>query len=375
MAVLYAVGKRLVEADELLEASITGKLDAFAAERSANPEAVLELSAGPVIGTELFSALTLPGGTTTPWNPIGIGKPLSIELQYVYTGDCPMNWFSKTDMLLTSAIKARHIFAEAPRAINLLKDGVEHHTGYDTIHATEAGSVLLYHTPSLTERSLVLTVEMVNDAFPDKPFEQVSGALGGAASIPMFASASLYLLAGAALTKLVGSIGEAIFDGSPFFRESEKILLDLPGTTDTITGQLVLTPDDRKDELGAKYEPNKDGMLVSASTGQKYNGDVPYVTVTLDGGERPEYKDFETTAASMELLGRFFHVGKTRPQPIDQIVEGLKLVNDVKYRKDADEQKEIMGKHPQGSDEYKKAKALYDAYVKLIQNEEFKPKS
>lgn len=375
MSMLYGFGKTLVEADELHELKTSGRLQPFLTAARKSKSARLPVRCGVVETEGLMRTLTTAAGTRAAWTPIGIGKPLSIEIQHIYTGDFRGFW-SARDLLCTSAMKPLDSFKAAPRAMNLLRKAAKKFQHIESPSAVEDGTVLVHHTPALTDGRLVLTVEMIADSFSQETFDTFSQALSSAAGIPVFASASAYMLAGSVVLKLLGELGEAIFDGSSFFQSSEVINFGRPPYTDQIAGQAVLINDQFKEEFQTQYDVREDGVLIGKAGRKPYDGPVPYVTLTLDGADVPQYKGFATTQATAELLSRFYHAGEKRPQAADTLLTAMKLYNDYDYRSKADEQAAFMKKNGKpDSEEYMRAKVLYDAYVKLIQEAAFKPKN
>lgn len=72
-----------------------------------------------------------PYDVTTDFEPVGIGKPLTIEIRHIYTGQYPKTRsFGRggqrrnQGMLVTSAMKSIATFDAAPRAVNFLTKNV-----------------------------------------------------------------------------------------------------------------------------------------------------------------------------------------------------------------------------------------------------------
>lgn len=109
MGVLYSVGNALVEPLELAERAAAGPLIDFAeaARRGASVE--IQLSTGRVNTAELREARSDPLG----FEPIGMNKPLAVELLAAWSGDAPgrslidrVTGRGKPDLLVVSAAKA-----------------------------------------------------------------------------------------------------------------------------------------------------------------------------------------------------------------------------------------------------------------------------
>lgn len=310
----------------------------------------------------------------TPFEPLGIGKPLAVEIAYVYTGTLPGN--SRSDMLLASAVKRLPVFDAAPRAINALLKSVPSMTRVDALPAVTSGTPLVYYTPGLTDHGLTVTLEMVFDRFPEETFERIGSVLGTAAGIPVFAPASAYLMAGSLVLKVVAKIAERVLDGSPDFAETLSIDMNRPGLRDTRPGYVLLTNSPQLEsqiERGELIFRPRDGLVVKATI-TPYTGPVPYIVLSLDGHERPDYAEFAPTMASAAVLDRFLHTGD-RPRSADVLIEGLKAYNDIHYADKAESLARQLGRMTDpGSAEFKRVKSLFDAYVKNIGDERLRPK-
>jgi hypothetical protein len=185
MPVYHVVGDALVSDAELIEKKTLGTLDKF----NAKETATLEYSTG--LTTLDNMATTVPvletAGEFADFVPIGLGKPLIIEIRNVYTG---RETKKKKDLLVTSAIKNIASFNASPRAINFLKKDVSPHSNVTTPAATEQGTPLLFYSPALVQESSVFTVEFGFDEFPNEAFETVGGTFQKASGIPIFAVAN-----------------------------------------------------------------------------------------------------------------------------------------------------------------------------------------
>lgn len=363
MPQFYGYGDRLISEAAVLAASDTD-LRELAARR---PSGTLRLARG---GSE--SA----GASAAIASPIGIGKPLSVEITYVYTGVLSKKGWDKPDMLLASSVKRLPLYDAAPRAIQALLQSLPENHGMGSLPANVPGTPLVFHSPSLTDRGVTVTIEMVFDRFPSEAFDQVGNMLATAAGIPVFAPASAYLMAGSVIVKLVSKVAEAIVDGRPTFLQNLNINVDRPLYEDTSPGLILLTPaGGLADGLAAgRYTVNVERGLIDTA-GQAYGGPDPYVVVGLDGSPRPDYSNFTPTMATASILDRFLHAGEGRPTTTGLIVDALKAYNDVQYRLLADSaRKRLAGIAEPDGPEAKQLKTLIDAYIKNIGNEDLRPK-
>ncbi len=371
MPQLYIYGDRAL-CEESLIASTDSELRALAKD---TPPIVRATSFAQV---ESFrGSSTEDGGTDgaqTP-SPIGIGRPLSIEIGYVYTGMLTAR--GRPDMMIASSVKRLPIYDAAPRAVQALLEDLPKQHGFASLPANLPGTPLVYHTPSLTDRGITVTVEMVFDRFPAEAFDQVGNMLANAAGIPVFAPATAYLTAGSVIVKLISKIAEKVIDGSASFSENLNINVDRPLYEDTSPGMILLTPSHQLASMVEKETLKADlehGLLTAG--GHPYDGQDPYMILTLDGSDRPDYKDFAPTMASAALLDRFLHTGENRPTPTGLVLEALQAYNDIHYRGRADAIKKRLDALPdQSSEEAVRLKKLLDAYIKNIDNDLLKPAS
>lgn len=313
-------------------------------------------------------------GDEVPFTPVGIGKPLTIEVQKIYRGSHGAGGFGsgKRDLLCVSATRSTSSFNKAPRAINLLDENFDPAKRSHRIHASKDGTTLLYHTPSVTEPSQVITFEMTIDRFPKEGIKQLADAISSASQLPVFASASLFMMTGSSVIKLLGSIAERIFDGSPFFVGSHDIRFGVPPYSNNTAGQYVLVNDDDEDAFMG-YQIHQNGTLVQAASGEPYEGDKPYVSITLDGAPRTDLKDFQAAEASAELLGRFYGTGSDAGTPSDDLLAAVKLLNDSKLRQKADQlRREIDSLNDPADPQTEKLQQLLDATLKRITDPAFK---
>ena len=373
----YAYGNALLTAEEVFDPSVFDPLQGFfdALEGGGRPD-----------------SLGLPGGALTPDNavknnrfgdeiipfaPVGPGKPLTLMISEVYTGRFPKgSLFKRTeDMLVTSAVKNSVMPDAKPRALNMLKQEVAQKTR-PTPAATEKGGPLIFYSPALLDVSLTLDLTMAFDTFDQQVFDQIAGALAEIAGVPLFATQSFYLIAGGMIMKLVGRLGEVIFDSSPEFNSSDVLNISLPGRPPLPAGYLLITSENlgpAEDEFRRKHHVDANGTLVDAN-GERYRGEVPYMIVTSDGTPQESFKNFTPTAVSAAVLSRFFNIKEDQALPLDIVIDALKLYNDIRFRSDLDRlDEQIKGLK---DDDPKKAELLKkrEALLANILEEKLKPK-
>jgi hypothetical protein len=320
-------------------------------------------------------AVLRDGEARIKFEPIGIGRPLIVEVRRVYTGSHPApGWFSESkDMLVTSAMKSIATFNAAPRAVNFLKKGVERKTTLTQVAATSDGTPLVYYSPALTEYNSVLTIEFGFDEFDDTISRMIGQAFTQAAGIPVFASASVYLLAAGAVTKLATNVATRLLDKKPIFEATEPIQFLRAGTTAAKSGFALITQDDLESRTLDESHVNDAGELVN-DAGEQYRGPIPFVAVSYDGREVDGYENFTPTAAAATTLDRFYSIRDNEERELSLLMDSLKLYNDLKFRRRADELLAEMGELEDGSEKYNRKKVEYDAAIANIMEDLLKPK-
>ena len=225
MAVGYFYGNTMVNLEEVAEKNAMGAFNKFnkSIDKGQNP--TLKFRNGMVSIAEVNdnSGLDIPDRT-----PIGIGKPLSIEILCVYTGDAPNKLFGgKKDLLIVSGVRATNTHDESPRAINQLIKKVEDNQ-YIQPSAFVQGSPIIYYTPAVDVSTILCSIEMVADTFSEDTFSSISNLFGKAAKIPLFFTSSLYLLAGSSIIKMAGDLGKALFESKAFMKDNIPFYFDSP---------------------------------------------------------------------------------------------------------------------------------------------------
>jgi hypothetical protein len=309
----------------------------------------------------------------TEFVPVGPGKPLTVMVRHVYTGRYPKSVFGKAkDMLAVSAMKGIEVYNASPRAVNFLKQGVTKNSSMSFAAATEEGTPLVFYSPALTQLDSVLSFEIVFDEFPKEAFDKVASTFQGLSGVPAFTPYSGVILAAGILTRLVGKLGEAIYDGDPAFRATESIVFSMPGTAPAVADFRLITDENLDSALLEGYELSG-GKLVKTGTKEAYAGDVPYIVISLDGRKHDEYASFTPTAATAALLERFYRSQSSGSAGLEALVEGVKLYNDVRYRRKAEALKREIDSLPDGEQKTSRV-SEFNAFVRNILSDELRLK-
>ena len=367
--ITYSYGSALVTLDEVLSRTATGHVNTFLKASKKSKDAKLKFSNGVLLARNL---VTLPD-----FVDVKLYGPLRVEVRQVYTGNNPHSFLGlgNKGMLITSAVKGITSYNATPRAVNFLRSDAQKHTAYREVAATDIGTPLVFYTKALTSVSTNITLEMVFQAFPTELFQSMTKIFSAAGSIPIFAPASAYLLAASAVSTIAGSLGKALLDGTPAFKQTEPISFITPGTGLPTARFLLLSNDSADPALQRDYMINDAGELVASSNGSPYSGDEPYIIIFLDGRAVSEYESFQPNAASAALLDRFYKMGENNVQPADALIQAMNLFSDMKYRKDADALAQQISSTAPDDPGLADLKARLAALIKNISNADLKPKT
>lgn len=351
MAVLRILGQEVVS-----------KADFLAKAQGRNPSGLeAALAPGGLEGE--------PAPGVTQFQPIGPGKPLTILIREVYTGKHPKKAVfggGGKQMLVTTALKDYATYAPSSRAVNFLEKDISPRKRLKAPMASSAGTNVVSYSPAVLSDQMHFTVEMAFDRFPDGLIDTISSAFGTAAEIPLLLPAREYLLGAGALIKLASSWAESLIDGRASFSITDSIDFNVPGTVPASADFRVLGSEEH---IGLRYDPA--AGLVSSS-GKAYDGDEPYVIISLDGAERKSLQDFAPTLATAEQLKRFLTAKDGAEASIQAVLDGLKLANDLRFRAEALRLKEEIANEADAATKAKKQQRL-SALVKNILTAELRP--
>jgi len=303
-------------------------------------------------------------GTARPFAPIDFGKPLSVVIRRIYTGRFPEKklFGGRKPMLLSSSVKDINTTSAGARAINILKRDVGPKSAFTGVGAAEEGTSLIYYSPAVTSAFITVGVTMIFEDFDQDLFDRASKLFSAAAGVPIFVPASAYLLAASTVVKLAGNAGSQILNGHPALDENIQLDFSFGGGGLPQPGYWIFSagPID-----GTQFVFDPVRGLVKRSDKSPYDGDVPVVVVTIDGTAVEGVSNFTPMLAGASVLGRFFNQKENSEVAMDTILDAVKLVNDLTFRKKAEEAKSKLATLPPDSSERKR---LEDAIKAFNQN-------
>ena len=286
-------------------------------------------------------------GETIGFTEVGFAKPLTIHIERVYTGKHPkLGWKKKKDMLITTAYKSENIAGASPRSFNWIeKDIKEPKKSYTTVSATQQGTNLVYAKPAVDKNALILTIDLSFNDFDERVLDTIFRILGSAGAIPAFAAYAPYFLVAGKLANLGKEIGNRIFDSKPEVSLDAKLYFRRAGKIPVKEGKIAVVPEEFASYVKNTFTISDDDKLVDRSSGDAYDGDEPYVILSLDGAPLTnELQDFTPTLASAAQLERFLAVNEEDDIDADIMIEALKLYSDYRFRMKAEDLRMELGK-------------------------------
>ena len=326
-----------------------------------------------------FSAkeIDVRDGTSTPFVPIDAGNPLTVEIRAVYTGKHPKKkgLRKRNDFLMTSSMKSISQIAGQPKALNMLIENINKNQYIQNVSPSQQGTPLVYYSSALVEPNTTIEFEFGFDEFDESVFSSIANLFGEAAKLPIFLPQAGYLLAGEQLMKTGGKLASLLFDKGSVFKGSDSIELLRAGAPKSQAGFYLMTDNRLPIDVQRSFALDSKTltMVEKANPAKPYMGDIPYVIFSLDGRNMDEYyKNFEPQAASADLLSRFYKDGNNWDVGIDVLIEGMTLVNDMKFRDKAQDMVDALGKS--GITDEQKAALLkrLDSYNANIQTDNLK---
>jgi hypothetical protein len=342
----------------------------FEARKPAEPEPIpaVALTSAPTQAREdSFGIDTVTTvGPVRPPSPVDFGKPLNIMIRRIYTGKFPEKKFlggGRKPMLISTTVKDVTTTSAGARAVNVLKQGVTPKAVFNGPGAAEEGTPLAYYSPAVTSPFITVGFTIIFEDFDQGLFDRISKLLGASAGVPIFVPASAYLMAASTVVKLAGDVGNQVLNGHPVLDENLQLDFSFGGGVPPQPGFFIISsgPID-----GKKYQFDTMRGLINTSTSNPYDEEDPVIVVTVDGTAVDGVSNFTPLLASASLLGRFFSQKEDSEVATDTILSAVKLVNDLTFRKKAEEAKAKMAALPTGDPERAKLEAAIKAFNQNI---------
>ena len=368
MAVLFSLGNTLVDSKEISEKRSSGDL-----KKLSKKNGKVDFRSGSVTSRDVAK-------NKVSFTPIGIGKPLSLQIMSIYTGDAPRKTIGgNKDLLIASATKYVHLANAQPRAINQVYRKVDSRKIYGP-SAFDEGCPIIYYSPAIEADSIVSSVEIMASKFDKEGFQTISSFLGKASLTPLFAPSASSLMLGASVVNIAGKLGKSLLNKkNPYLRDDIIIEFNTPDVVASYSELIVICNNRDKRTFRNSYTPvsikeahsSREVFLQHKQTGKPYDGAAPYMIVSLDGRERTELNDFQPKLASAALMQEFYSESATSEATV-LLDNAMGLYNDFIFHTKATELKTRLKKMKVSSSDFEMELARFKAFQKNIQNKKFK---
>jgi hypothetical protein len=302
---------------------------------------------------------------------VGFGRPLMIDIRHVYTGHVGVEGLfgeKSADTAVVSGVKDWSEFKATARALNWIAEGTRKRMSLSRPSALAAGSALVCYQRAVVTSQLRVSFELAASGQNAGVGQFLAKAFERAAGIPLFMPYAGALLAASQLLPASFDLLQRVTSRPTDWGESEDLNFGHPGTEDADAGfRLIASPGFPADKLRFKA-----GTGLVDSSGNAFAGPEPYIIIGIDGAPQKTLESFTPTVASAELLRRF-KLGEQGDGPIDDLLDLMTIVSDVKFRDQAMRAKEELEDLDADDPARPKVQARYDALVKNIMTKQLRP--
>lgn len=311
------------------------------------------------------------GGAESGFTPIKYGSPLLVDIRYAYSGNVGENssiLHGTGDIAVISGVKNWSAFKASARGLNWVAPKRGKRQLLAKPGALSDGCTLIAYQKAIATKQVQIGVELASASSGDPLTKVLGGAFTAAAGIPLFMPYAGALLAAGQIIPAVGKLLQAITEKRVQWQANEDLNFGIAGMNDADAGFRVIAHADPELER-LRFDPAHG--LVDAD-GHPYLGDQPYVVVAVDGASQTELENFTPMVASAEMLQRFKLSETGQSSGIDDLLDLMTIISDVKFRNEALGVKQKITADL-SADEKKKLQDRYDALVKNIIKSELKP--
>ena len=304
--------------------------------------------------------------------PVGPNKPLLIMLNEVYLGDLPKGGLGSPSMVTVTSMKDLLVTGAAPRALNIIKRSIKAGARYFGPSAPEEGTQVIAYSPAVTSASLTVTIEIAIDRFPGEAFTALSETIKGAGALPLLLPAQGYIAAAGVVTKMIGDVGELLWDNKPKFSEDWPIRFNIAGFAPAEADFRIITQKSFNPD-GWRYVP--DQGLVDPATKTFYAGPNAYVVASLDGAQRDDLKAFTPLALSASLASKYFAMRDGAAASMAMLGDAAQLLNDAHFRQLADAKQKALAAAGLTTEQQGKLREELNGLIANIQTDVLKPQA
>lgn len=374
MAGFQIIGNKMVDFDEW-ESLEPQKVNLFYKAVAEKKEMTILTRSGVLNSLDVRNAFS---EDPVPSQPIGLGKPLSVEILSIYNGDHPDVFLGgkKRDTILVSGVTNPLQTSASARAVNLIKENIEERK-YLERSAWDAGTSLVYYSPAMDRSKCTISLELKTDNFEHHIIEAISTVLKDASGYPIFLTAAPFLYAGSKVLGSIGNVANSIFEKKKNLEDSIDIQFKTASIPPSIARRVLFCNESDK-RLFWEYDIqtlDNDGdyvvRLVHKTNGQIYKGKAPYLIVNLDGATKKEYEGFVPLIATSTQVDKFFG-GQVTESVMKAFHDSMSLANDMAYLNKIKDAKEDIQSLEKGSPEYEDLQVLIESFKENIGNSDIK---
>ena len=353
MAIFHDIGNSLMDSEEILLGNMSGEF----------PKSLRDDN--NITRTTGMEPDPHPPGSS--FKPIGIGKPLRIEIASVYTGEYKKFLGGRKDAIVVSGIKSSQTFQATSKAINIKSSNVDEKS-FLRFQAFDDGTPIVFYTSAVYTENMLVTFKIILNIFDTKLFETISGLMNSPAWIPVFMPAASNLLGGSQLINIGSKLGDAVFSGRANLSSTISIQFKSPILPPTEPREYVLYSErDKLEFANLKVSVVDVGgssqlRLVHKTDNSEYNGLAPYMIILLNGQTREDLSSFAPTLASTAILKKFYGSDNKTGEITSLLQNAMVLYNDSTYRSKGERIKKQIDKYSKDSEDYKNLKILYEDY-------------
>lgn len=289
--------------------------------------------------------------TTRDFADVGFGKPMSIVLRYVYTGQHlqEATGSNSIPMLLKSSINDISTFGAFTRALNMLKQRIGQKSRPCGPDFNEAGTALIYYTPAITSQRIAITIELILRDFDSHLFSIASQLFSSLSGIPIFQPASAYLMGASTVVKLADDIGQSILNEKPTVQQQFTLDFALDGAT-ILVPSIWIVSQNPIDLAGYTFHAVEG--LVSRGKRKPYDGEEPYVALSIHSRMQQTLSNFTPLLVTASILAQLYNQKDGIAVGTGSILSGVTLVGDLINRKKAEDVQQRLAVVQPGSRDY-----------------------
>ncbi len=274
----------------------------------------------------------VPHSDDQRYEPVGIGKALSVEIAHIAFGNIRDRW-GKAEALVSSWARTGETAKPGPRVINAMRNNISVFEHLSNFGAAQYGHPLLYYSPSYDGKTLRLSVELLEiDKIGKDNIKKLGNGLRSLSRLAIFAPQLAYLALAPDVTEIARKLYNIINKNDLVLLEHIDLSFDMPDSNVLTSGRFVLVEGNHSSSFTKEFKLSFDNKLVTQAGAPAEQAGLTdaYVVLRINAKERDEYKGFEIDSATQQVLQQFLNQGVT-----EEIAEVLTESVDAAIRMDA----------------------------------------